>query len=131
MSNLQSAFHINNLLEIHECMQNPGDPTADKDEAAAAQQGASDKEGTTSQPTTCADSSRKTSCFIHDKELELYCETCGKLICNKCALFGVHHDHNYSHLNGAFERYREEITSSLEPLGEQIKTLKKALACIV
>ena len=128
VSNLQPAFHINNLLEIHECMQNPGDPTADKDEAAAAQQGASDKEATASQSTTCADSGRKTSCFIHDKELKLYCETCGKLICNKCALFGVHHDHSYSHLSDAFERYREEATSSLEPLGEQVKTLKNALA---
>ena len=66
-----------------------------------------------------------------DKELELYCETCEELICHKCALKGGnHHTHDYEDLNKAFERYKEEITSSLEPMEYHVTTIKKALSLI-
>ena len=66
-----------------------------------------------------------------DKELELYCETCGELICYKCVTkSGKHHIHDYEELNVAFEKYKEEITSSLEPMEKQVTTIKKALALI-
>ena len=66
-----------------------------------------------------------------DKELELYCETCGELICLKCVTkSGKHHSHDYEELNVAFEKYKEEITSSLEPMEKQLTTIKKALALI-
>ena len=57
-------------------------------------------------------------CFVHeDKELELYCETCGELICYKCAVIsGKHHNHDHDEINVAFEKYKEEIKSSLEPI---------------
>ena len=66
-----------------------------------------------------------------DKELELYCETCGELICYKCVIKGCkHHSHDYEELNVAFETYKEEITSSLEPMEKQVTTIKKALSLI-
>ena len=63
--------------------------------------------------------------------MELYCETCGELICNKCALKGgKHFNHDYNELNVAFKEYKEEITSSLEPMEKQVMSIKKALALI-
>ena len=63
------------------------------------------------------------------KELELYCETCNELICWKCAVKGgKHHDHDYDPLDEAFDKYKGEITSSLEPMEKQLKTIHTALA---
>ena len=112
---LQSAFHINNLLEILE------------DSAKKLENVPATPEGET--PT---DLNKTSHCFVHeDKELELYCETCGELICYKCVTkSGNHISHDYEELNVAFEKYKEEITSSLEPMKKQVTTIKKALALI-
>ena len=69
-------------------------------------------------------------CFDHaGKEFELYCETCEELICWKCiAKCGKHPEHDYEELDQAFEKYRQEITSSLELLEMQVTIIKKALA---
>ena len=115
VAGLQSAFRINNLLEIREesAKNTPATP-----------------ERTT--PTDLNPVNKASHCFVHeDKELELYCETCGELICLKCVTkSGKHHSHDYEELNVAFEKYKEEITSSLEPMEKQVMTIKKALALI-
>ena len=118
VAGLQSAFHINNLLEILE-------DSANKLENAPAT-----PEGAT--PTDLNPVNEANHCFVHEyKELELYCETCGELICLKCVTkSGKHHSHDYEELNVAFEKYKEEITSSLEPMKKQVTTIKKALALI-
>ena len=118
VAGLQSAFHINNLLEILE------DPTNKLENAPATPERAT--------PTDLNPVNKASHCFVHeDKELELYCETCGELICLKCALKGgKHHSHYYEELNVAFEKYKEEIKSSLEPMEKQVTTIKKALALI-
>ena len=68
-------------------------------------------------------------CFEHaEEELKLYCETCGELVCDQCVINGgKHHDHDYALLQIAFEKYKEEITSSLEPMDKQVTIIKKAL----
>ena len=68
-------------------------------------------------------------CFEHaEEELKLYCETCGKLVCYQCVIKGgKHHDHDYALLQIAFEKYKEEITPSLEPMEKQVTIIKKAL----
>ncbi len=70
------------------------------------------------------------SCSEHaDREFELYCETCNELICYKCVAKGSkHHDHDYDPLDEAFDKYKENITSSLEPMEKQLKTIHTALA---
>ena len=116
VAGLQPAFHINHLLELHESFQKVEDP-------AATLQG--------SAPTDVNPVKKVRHCFDHEgKEFELYCETCGELICWRCALKGgKHHDHDYEELDQAFEKYRQEITSSLAPAMEkQVTIIKKALA---
>ena len=118
VAGLQSAFHIKNLLEILE------DSVEKLENAPATPERAT--------PTDLNPVNKASHCFVHeDKELELYCETCGELICYKCvAKSGKHHSHDYEELNIAFENYKEEITSSLEPMEKQVTTIKKALALI-
>ena len=115
VAGLQSAFHINRFLEIKESLQRPENPAATLEEAA---------------PTDANPVKKASHCFVHeDKELELYCETCEKLICVRCALKGgKHHDHDCEDLRQAFRKYKEEITSSLEPMEKQVTIMKETLA---
>ena len=85
VAGLQSAFHINRFLEIKESLQRPENPAATLEEAA---------------PTEVNPVKKASHCLVHEgKELELYCETCGELICLRCALKGgKHHDHSYEDL---------------------------------
>ena len=118
VAGIQSAFHINNLLEILE-------DSANKLENAPA---TPERET----PNDLNPVNKASHCFVHeDKELELYCETCEELTCLKCALKGgKHHSHDYKELNVAFEKYKEEIISSLEPMEKQVTASKKVLALI-
>ena len=120
VAGLQSAFHINHLLEIQDSVKKLQNPPANFEGAVG---------GTVVQnpPKNAAQ-----FCFEHvKKELELYCETCGELICYKCVIKGgKHHSHDYEELDQAFEKYKEEIASSIEPMEKQVAIIKKALALI-
>ena len=69
-------------------------------------------------------------CFEHPAdEVKLYCETCGELVCYECGLAGgKHHSHRYKKLDRAFQEYKEEITSFIEPMEKQVVIATKALA---
>ena len=119
VAGLQSAFHINHLLELQESFQKLDNPAAALEEAVGG--------------TTNAASSREAvrHCFKHpDEELKLYCETCGELVCLKCAIKGLgkHFGHDYKELHQTFQKYKEEITSSLKPMEKQMTTMKGVLA---
>ena len=103
------------LSRDKESLQRPENPAATLEEAA---------------PTDANPVKKANHCFVHEgKELELYCETCGELICTRCALKGgKHHDHSYEELKQAFRKYKDEIMSSLEPMEKQVMIMKKALA---
>ena len=118
VASLQPAFHINRLLEIHESFQVLEVPAATTEEAV--------KSATVDTPPRNV----VRHCFEHPKEeIKLYCETCGELACYKCGLKGGrHHDHEYNELDVAFEKYKEEITSSLEPMEKQVDIAMKALS---
>ena len=115
MAGLQSAFHINNLLEIQDSVRKIDNPAAPSEEGAVK------------------DSPSRNGarfCSEHFKEeLKLFCETCGQLTCLQCVIKGSkHHDHDYAFLDKAFAKYTEEITLSLEPMEEQVTIFRKALA---
>ena len=68
-------------------------------------------------------------CSLHQgKELELYCETCGELICHNCTV-NKHYrpEHKYDLVGDTFERHKAEITTSLEPVEKQLGVVSKAL----
>ena len=114
VAGLQPAFHINHLLEVRESLLTP--------EIPAATVGAVALDDT--KPAQIR------HCSAHGgKDLELYCETCGELICWRCmAKGGTHHDHDYEELGRAFKKYKEEIASSLGLMEQQVATIKNTLA---
>ncbi len=107
VAGLPSAFHIDSILEIKKSVIK--------------------LEDLPSRPTNPV-----MYCAVHkDKELELYCETCGELICLRCVTRGgQHQSHEHELLDEAFERYKEEITSLKEPMEKQLTTISKALTWI-
>jgi tripartite motif-containing protein 2/3/tripartite motif-containing protein 71 len=115
VTGLPPAFHISHLLEIQESLQKP---------IAIQEAVVTVTAPTGAKKVSCC------SCSVHEgKELELYCDTCGELICWRCvAKVGTHHDHDYDELAPAFEKYKAEITSLLEPMEKQVTTTEKALA---
>ena len=117
VTGLQSAFRVNHLLEILEEHKKAKDTVASQ-------------EGAKSVMTRPIPSKKViANCFDHkDKERELYCETCGDLICLKCVTkSGKHYNHDFHILDEAFKIYKGEITPSLEPLERKLETIKKAL----
>ena len=69
-------------------------------------------------------------CSLHEgKELELYCETCEELICHNC-IVKKHRDHQYDLVTDTFERQKEEIIASLEPVERHLENANKMLKLI-
>ena len=89
------------------------------------------QEGVGGDPTHPTPPTKNTfNCPKHPKEeLMLFCETCGILICYKCALRGgEHHDHVYEEeLGKAFEKQKKELEHSLKPMEEQLTIVNEAL----
>ena len=72
-------------------------------------------------------------CSLHQgKELEIYCETCGELICHNCTVSKhCRPQHKYDLVADTFERHKSDITASLDPVGKQMDMLIKALEQLV
>ena len=65
-------------------------------------------------------------CSLHEgMKLDLYCETCGELICFHCTV-KKHKDHQYDLVGDTFERHKTEIITSLEPVEKQLGVVSKA-----
>ena len=118
VAGLQSAFHINHLLEI-------------QDSVKKLQHLPDTLEGAVINTTTIGEKAVR-CCFEHaDEELKLYCETCKELVCYKCVIKGgKHQSHDYEELDQAFVKYTEKIMTFIKPLEEQVTIIKKALALI-
>ena len=65
-------------------------------------------------------------CTKHKKNLKLYCETCGELICRDCIVH-IHKDHKYCLISDTFESHKDEILISLEPVDKQLEVINAAL----
>ena len=69
------------------------------------------------------------NCSSHDKPLEIYCETCQGLICFICT-FRIHKGHEYDLVSDAYDKHRQIIESSLEPLKGQIVVKTEAVTTL-
>ena len=68
-------------------------------------------------------------CSLHQgKELDLFCETCGELICLHCTV-NKHYrpEHKYDLVSDTFERHKAEIIASLEPVENHLSVVSKML----
>ncbi len=113
---LHAAFQTNRLLE-----------SVDEHEKAKARRESVDSKA---EGLSLNMAKSITSCSEHDgRELELFCETCEKLICCVCAIKdGKHHSHNYQYNDKAFKIYKEEVAPFLAPMDKKLKTVAEALA---
>ena len=119
VAGLQPAFQINHLLEIME----------EHKKAAEDPPASTEKAERDSASLTSPDRIKVCCCEHAGKEVGLFCETCREPVCVKCAIKGgKHHSHDCEELDKAFERYKVEVTASLEPMEKQVTTINKALA---
>ena len=66
-------------------------------------------------------------CSKHStKELDLYCETCEELVCRDCTV-RVHRDHQYDLVTDAFQKHKDVLVTSLQPVEQQLDTVTKSL----
>ena len=66
-------------------------------------------------------------CADHqERELELYFDTCEKLICLQCTIT-EHNGHKYNLVKDVLEKSKQEIKASLTPAEEQLTAVGKAL----
>ena len=108
VAGLTPAFHINRLLGI------VGEPRQENREEAREEERKEEV---------------KWLCPEHsEEELKLYCETCGVLICWKCAYAGAaHHSHVHDLVDDAFKKYQVEIPSLQELVEKQMVKVTTAL----
>ena len=68
-------------------------------------------------------------CSQHEgMKLDLYCETCGELICLHCTVNKhCRPEHKYDLVGDTFERHKAEITASLEPVEQQLGVVNRVL----
>ena len=66
-------------------------------------------------------------CSKHStKELDLYCETCEELVCRDCTV-RMHRDHQYDLVTDAFQKHKDVLVTSLQPVEQQLDTATKSL----
>lgn len=119
VSGLQSAFHINHLLDIMDEHKRIKELSTDPEEGKVH----------AVNPPNSSKMALLHLCPVHsEEELKLYCATCGELVCFKCVIKGEpHQQHEYELLDKAFEKYKEEIAQCVEPMEEQLASIDESL----
>ena len=70
---------------------------------------------------------KKVFCSKHlTKELDLYCETCEELVCRDCTV-RIHQDHHYDLVTDAFQKHKDVLVASKQPVERQLDTVTKSL----
>ena len=119
-SELKSAFHINNLLEIRNYLTNINSSSSCSDECDG-KNGRENESFSKQKNDTCY-------CSKHGKDMELICESCNVQICLQCTTKGSeHYSHNYGTPSGIMEMYKAKISALLEPVERRVQFIKEAL----
>ena len=65
-------------------------------------------------------------CSSHGKPLEVYCDTCDKLICQFCTI-NHHRDHKCDAITDAFSRHQHQIVDSLQQVNKKLAAITTAV----
>ena len=157
VSGFQSAFLINNLLELHQLLEKVSGSQKNSCENCHKEQasgyckrcsmllcqtcvdkhngwaaftnhqilGVEDVAATASKLVPLKEHPTM-ECSSHGKPLEVYCDTCDKLICQLCNV-DHHQDHECDTINDAFPRHQQQIAKNVE----QVKKKLAALTAVV
>ena len=155
VSDLQTAFYLNNLFEVRDTLEKVKEPQKTQCEKCKKcvasnfcrncgklictrctethQEWLSSHEVITidqleKDMTQLVPPKRKVMfCSKHPtKELDLYCETCEELVCRDCTV-RIHRDHQYDLVTGAFQKHKDALIASLQPVEQQLDTVTKSL----
>ena len=157
VSGLQTAFYLNNLFEVRDAIEKVKDPQKTQCEkckkrvatsfcrncgqficALCTQIHQEWEEFSSHEVITLAQlegdvtrlvppKKKVMFCSKHlTKELDLYCETCEKLVCRDCTV-RIHRDHQYDLVTDAFQKHRDVLVTSLQPVERQLDTVTKSL----
>ena len=69
-------------------------------------------------------------CSSHGKPLEVYCDTCDKLICHLCTTAKSHRNHDYEPITDAFPRHQQQIVDSLEQVKKKLAAITTAAQAV-
>ena len=115
VTGLQSAFRVNELLEIWNDLKRLKNPEIPLKEANG--------------DLTLLRSPRRItpSCFVHKEHtLTLYCEKCEEVICVQCTVH-THKAHDYHMIGEVFTKHKEDIQSSLAPVEKHLKSVSRSI----
>ena len=68
-------------------------------------------------------------CSSHGKPLEVYCDTCDKLVCHLCTI-NQHRDHKCDAITDAFPRHQQQIVNSLEQVMKKLAVVTTAAQAV-
>ena len=68
-------------------------------------------------------------CSSHGKPLEVFCDTCDKLICQLCTV-KHHRDHECDAITDAFPRHQQQIVNSLEKVKKKLAAITTAVQAV-
>ena len=66
-------------------------------------------------------------CTSHGRPLEIYCDTCDKLICYLCTTANTHRDHKFEPISNAFPRHQQQIVDSLQQVKKKLQAITAAI----
>ena len=69
-------------------------------------------------------------CSSHGKPLEVYCDTCDKLICQLCTTAKAHRNHEYEPLTDAFPRHQQQIVYGLQHVKKELAAITTAVQAV-
>ena len=158
VSGFQSAFHINNLLELHQVLEKVSGSQQNNCENCHKEQATGYcKQCSVLLCQTCVDMHNKwgkfsshqilgvedvattasklvplkeqptMECSSHGKPLEVYCDTCDKLICQLCTTAKAHRNHKYEPLTDVFLKHQQQIVDSLQQVKKKLAAITTAV----
>ena len=69
-------------------------------------------------------------CSSHGKPLEVYCDTCDKLICQLCTTAKAHRNHKYEPLTDVFLKHQQQIVDSLQQVKKKLAAITTAVQAV-